>query len=556
MPNVGMELYRQKQSKIAGLRQDRLPWWEHWRELADYYLPRRYRWLLSAQENTRIKGKNPYILDPTGTHAARILASGMMNGITSPSRPWFKLRIAGFDFETDYAARVWLDEVTRRMQLVLSESNFYNALAVMYLDLSVFGTSSMLIYDDLDKVIHCYVPALGEYYLAQDPRMRVNTFARQFTYQVHQCVDEFGIENVSETVAQLYRQKGANWHKSVTVNHLIEPNVGPAGVQLPKSFQYREYYWENAGPTEDGKMLAVKGYNELPLIAPRWELFANDSYGSSPAMDALADVVQLQHETKKKGQGLDKLVSPPIIADIQLEHKPTAFMANGITFVANSANVGAKAVYTVNPPLAEMTADIREVQARIRQAFHNDLFQMISQLETVRSATEIDARREEKLVLLGPVLERFENEALDPALNRVFNVMMRRGLLPEIPPELEGAEIEIQYVSILSSAQSAVGTIPTERWLQLIGQTAAVYPGALDLPDFDGLLRDYARDVGVPQKNVRSTDAIQSLREKRMQEEQNQQMLDAAQPLTESAKNLSQADVGGGANALQRIIGG
>src|SRR5688572_32810881 len=110
-------------------------------------MPKRYVWLQSEQEARVRSAKNPYILDSTGTTAARILASGMMNGITSPSRPWFRGRIAGFEHEGD-AIAIWADEVVRRMLTVMSESNFYNGMAVLYLDLVIFGSGAMLIYED------------------------------------------------------------------------------------------------------------------------------------------------------------------------------------------------------------------------------------------------------------------------------------------------------------------------------------------------------------------------------------------------------------------------
>jgi hypothetical protein len=124
---------------------------------------------------------------------------------------------------------------------------------------------------------------------------------------------------------------------------------------------------------------------------------------------------------------------------------------------------------------------------------------MISQLDTVRSATEIDARREEKLVLLGPVVERLGND-LDKAINRVYGIMDRAKLLPPPPPSISGAQLEIQYISILSTAQTAAGVAPTERFLQVIGGIAPIYQPILDLPDFEQIMRNYGRSVGTSQR--------------------------------------------------------
>ena len=535
---------------LEKLRLDRYPYWTLWREVADFFLPKRYVWLQSDKERRARQAKNPYILDSTGTRAARILASGMMNGITRPSAPWFTLSVPGYD-DDGGPIQQWADEVTRRMMVIMAESNFYNSMAVLYLDLVIFGSASVLIYEDHETVIRCYNPALGEFYFAQDYRLTVNTFAREFKQTVHQIVSRWGIDNVSPTISNAWKSGGARLLEEFDICHLIEPNNdGKAAV--PSSFEYRETYWEKSCTMN--LVLEQRGFHELPGIFPRWELTANDAYGTSPAMDALPDVIQLQQETKRKAQGLDKMINPPIVADVQLQHRPTALLPNGITYIAGANNVGAKPLYEVRPPLGEMTADIQEVQQRIQLTFHNDLFQMISQLETVRSATEIAARQEEKLVLLGSVLERFENEALDPAINRIFSIMNRSGLLPEAPPEIADQELAIQYVSILSTAQRAVAAIPTERWLQVIGSISAVAPQVLNVPNFEELVRNYGLAIGVQARDMHTREEIEQISQEQAQQLQQQQQLAAGQGLVEGAKTLSETDVGGGANALQQVL--
>lgn len=538
------------QGIIAELKSDRQSFWTLWREIANYFLPKRYVWLQSDKEARIKNAKNPYILDSTGTTAARILASGMMNGITSPSRPWFKLKIAGFEHEGD-AAAVWADEIVRRMLFVMSMSNFYNGMAVLYLDLVIFGSAAMLIYEDDETVIRCYNPALGEFYLGVSHRLSVDTFAREFKQSVKQLESQFGRENMSATLQAKYDQGGSHCLHLTDVTHLIEPNYKDSGV--PSKFQYVETYWESSAIAQ-GQVLAQRGFNELPGIFPRWELTANDAYGTSPAMDALPDTIQLQHETKRKAQGLDKMINPPIVADIQLEHRPTALMPNGITFVAGNNNVGAKPLYQITAPIQEMSEDIREIQLRIRETFHNNLFNMISQLDTVRSAAEIDARREEKLVMLGSVLERFESEALRPAINRIYSIMLRNKMLPEPPDEIQDAEIEIEYVSILSTAQSAVAAAPVERWVGLVGNLAAVAPEVLQVPSWTELVRNYGTAIGVQARDMKSREDVAQAEQEEKEKLAAQEAAVAGKELVEGAQTLSQTDVGGGANALQQLL--
>lgn len=555
MPKIPIEEYNKKVALVASLDRERMPFWQYWRDLADYLLPSRYVWLQTGSEQ-RLSRRNSMILDSTGTVAARVLASGMMNGITSPSRPWFKLRIKGISMEDYPVLAEWTDEVTRIILQSMAETNFYNAMGLMYLDLSVFGTANTIIYESVDKPYHCYNSALGEFYLMQDAEHKVNGMARKFQYTVRQLVTEFGVENCSDRVKTAWAAGGARLNEQISVIHLIEPNDGSGEYRtVGRQFRYRECYWEEGGGNP-GMLLRERGYFEYPAISPRWELTANDVYGTAPGMDALPDVIQLQHETKKKAQGLDKLVSPPLLADVMLEHRPMALLPNGVTFVPRlTDNAGARPLYTVNPPLGEMSQDIAQVQARIREIFHNDLFTMISQLETVRSATEIDARREEKLILLGPVLERFENEALDPAIKRIFSIHQRRGDFPEFPPGFDNVKLEIQYVSILSAAQSAVGTAPTERLLQLIGNVAGIWPEAKLIPDIPELLNEYALDIGVRQRNLRPREEVKQTIQAMNEQSSQENALAGATQGAEAAKLLSETDVGGGANALQKLLG-
>lgn len=545
---------RKTKSLFGALETARLPWWVTWREIADYYMPKRYNWLLSDQERAKRLSKNGNIIDGTGTNAGKVLAAGMMNGITSPTRPWFKLRLADFEENAGSSARRWLDEVERRLLLIMAESNFYNALAVMYLDLVFFGTAAVLIYEDRESVIRCYNNALGEFFLGQSSRQQVNVFAREITRTVRQTVEEWGIENVSDRTKIAYRAGNARLTENLNICHIIEPNDDKR-YGLPKHFTYREVYYEKASQSTS-EVLSVKGYYELPGIFPRWEITGNDDYGTGPGLDALGDVIQLQHESKRKAQSLDYMVRPPMVLDVELQRRGTALIPGGQTFVKSSSNVGAKPAYQVNPPIQELTQDLMQIQSRIRETFHNDLFKMISQLETVRTATEIDARKEEKLIMLGPVLDRFKTEALDPGVNRIFNIAQRAGLLPSPPPEYANAKIEINYISILATAQSAVGVIPTERFVQFIGSVAGVYPNALHVPDWDSLLRDYGRDLGVKAKHINPAEKTAQLNAEAAKAAQAQELAASVEPAAGAAKLLSETDVGGGANALQMMLGG
>lgn len=560
MKTITMDRLRQVQQSVAANDADYANWRPHHQEVARYILPRRYSWLYSnsltmgtlfkSQQATR---RNEFILDGTATQAVMILAAGMMNGITSPARPWFRLGFKGFKIdELDITARRWLDEAARRMQVVMNESNFYNCMATLYLDLTAFGTAGALFYEDFNDVIRCYNMACGEYRLAQDDRRVVSTVSRIFDMTLAQIVSRWGVGNLPQPLLDKYTKGGAELQNPYTVCHLVEPNDDRPG-KLPSQFAYREYYWLKSENT--GNMLEISGYHEMPGIFPRWLIMGNDTYGTSPSMDALPDIIQLQHETKRKAQSLDYMIQPPMIADIALQNQNSPFLPRSITYVASSSTVGAHPAYQINPPIAEITADIREVQVRIKNFYHNDLFQMISQLDTVRTAAEIDGRREEKLTMLGPVYQRFENEALSPAIQRIFNIMQRQQLLDKFPAQYAGAKIDVQYVSVLADAQRAVGTTSIERFLQVLGQLVPAVPAVGKIPDYDGLIRDYANRLNVPASGIKSKEQVAAEADAEAKQLALQQNALVGEQLTKAGANLSQTDVGGGQNALQAALG-
>ncbi|MGH8505672.1 MAG: portal protein, partial [Stenotrophobium sp.] len=433
---------------LIGLKTDRFSWWTHWREIADYIIPRRYKWLITPNQGNRGSAINQRIIDNTGTIALRVLSAGMMSGITSPGRPWFKLATNSDELNDNSNVKLWLSECERRMETVFAESNFYTSLATVYNDLGAFGTGVMIIYQDYDDVIRCFNTCAGEYFLQNDDRQDVSVMGREFVLTVKQVAQQFGLDNCSPTVRGAVETGGAALTREIIIGHLIEPNddlvPGAPGV---KGMPWREVYWERG--TGGNMLLRVRGFHEKPFIAPRWDIVGNDAYGRSPGMDALGDIKMLQVEQKRKAQAIDKHVNPPMVADVSLKNEPASMLPGGVTYVNGTAGgIGFKPIYQIAPDFSGLVEDIKELQQRIKNTFFNDLFMMISQLDTVRTATEIDARKEEKLIQLGPVLERFENEALDPAINCVFDIMLRGGLLPPVPQELSEQRIKVEYISM------------------------------------------------------------------------------------------------------------
>lgn len=453
------ELRRHCERRLNALDRERATWFAHWRELSDFIMPRRGSFLGRRTRSSERGGKlNPKLLDATAMLAARTLASGLMAGLTSPARPWFTLGLGSPALSAVPEVRAWLDDVAARMFRTIARSNLYNALAIAYEELAVFGTASVLVVEDSRDVVRAYPLSAGEYWLAASDRLTVNTLYRSLAMTSFQLVERFGRDAVSTVVRERYDR--GEWDHEVEVVHCIEPNpdampnsgFGRFREQMP----FRSVWYERAGTDGEGRLLDLGGFEEFPALCPRWHLSGNDVYGRSPGMDALPDSKSLQLMQLRFAETLDKMVNPPMVASPQLRGQPAASTPAAITYVADTEGVGFRPAYQIKPPLAEFSAAIAARQQAVQRAFHADLFLMATELKDVRSATEIAERRAEKLVMLGPVLERLHDDLLEPLVGRVFQIMGRAGHIPPPPfAELDGLRLQPEYVSPMSSLQGA-----------------------------------------------------------------------------------------------------
>lgn len=566
-----LALHRYSVGRLMGLRVNRYSWWVHWRELADYFLPRRYKWLITPNQMARGAPINQHILDSSGCIYAQRLSAGLVSGKSSPTSPWFRLKIGRIDSTKTSPVSLWLAECERLLYLIFSESNFYNSIAILYHDLVIFGTGVMLIYEDFHSVINCINPCLGEYYVDIDGQYRPVVFYREFTWTVSAVVSEFGYENCDASIQQLWDDPGgANLTREVIVAHSIEPNNDGRAREFDFSedYTYREAYWiwggstsPQGGANSPPTFLRRSGYYERMAIIGRWDLVSNDPYGRSPGMDGLPDQKQVQLETRRKAQAIDKMVNPPLVADVQLKNQPANLTPGGITYVSGftqGGKPGFASVYETKFPVQEITADLEMVKSRMSQVFFNDILRVASQYETRSNVTAVewDLRKSESLVMLGPVLERIDDEILKPVLERVFAVANRAGILPPPPAEIQGQMMNIEFVSMLAQAQKATASAGIERLFQLAGGLVGVDPSVMDNIDVDEALDEYSSLLNNSPKIIRSPEALAQIRQQRAQANQQAQQAQIAQQLSVGAKNLSQTNVGGGTNALQAMLGG
>jgi hypothetical protein len=204
--------------------------------------------------------------------------------------------------------------------------------------------------------------------------------------------------------------------------------------------------------------------------------------------------------------------------------------------------------------------DMAETRDRIRRAFYEDLFLMLAMSEySARggapiTAREVEERHEEKLLALGPVLERLNDELLDRLVDRIFSVMLAAGAIPEPPEELQGMALTVEYVSILAQAQKLIGVVGHDRFLQSTLGLAEVFPEVRHKVVIFQAVDDYADMLGVNPKLVRTNEDAEARAAEEQQAAASAQAAEQAKSTAQAAQALGQTPVDGGGSALDAML--
>lgn len=548
--------------RYSRLDADRSSWITHWSDVGRHILPRVARFF-STDRNRGGRERYGSILDNTATRAARVLSAGLMAGMTSPARPWFRLTTQDPALRDIHSVQVWLDMVKDRMQAVFGRSNVYRSLQQTYDELGVFGTSAMLVLSDRETVIRIYPLTVGEYCLQQDYQGRIVSVYREYERTVGEVVKEFGYDNCSNRVQQQFDRR--EHESTVKILHVIEPRADQE--RFPNSKRADHMPWASIHMELDGEtdtILRESGFRRMRVLAPRWQVHGGDVYGVSPGMEALGDIRQLQQEQLRKSQAIDYKVRPPLQVPQSVKDRERDSLPGGVSlyepggtlpFDQTTPHGGIRSAFQVDLQLDHLLVDIQDVRMRIKQSFFEDLFLMLSHADNGRmTATEVLERQEEKLLMIGPVVERMTNELLEPLIDITFQEMLEVGALPPPPEELLGHELSVEFVSILAQAQRAVGVTSVQRFVSDALSVSEARPDVLDNINFDEWLRRTAHMRGVEASMLVDEASVLELRQARARAQAAQEQTVMAREQASTVKDLAQSPVNEG-NALAELFG-
>jgi hypothetical protein len=482
-----------------------------------------------------------------------VLSAGIQSGVTSKARQWFVLGYPDPEIDSYRPVREWYEEVQKVLEGLFRRTNFYSASLHTYEEMAAFGQGAMAILEHPDTVFFCRCFTAGTYWMGTDQYGDVDTFFYREIMTARQMDQKYG-DSLPDAIRSEVDSGKLEERHVVVVGIFRHPEV----YGLPKD-EYRPvtsvHFLEN-GARDSGSesFLKVSGYRMWPLMTPRWDVIDADVYGTAPMQDVIADTKTLQAMEADILKGAAKIISPPMRA-------PSSMRRSGVNTSPGALNFVDSLQSDAIVPLYQAPLDIGAVQMKenmlindIKEGLYNSLFlALLMQDNPQMTAREVAERHEEKLLMLGPVLERIHGEYLDPVIQRVFQIAWDKGLIPE-PPEELGPDVPttIEYISILSQAQKAIGVNRLEQSIQFIGTLMAALPEARHMIKPYDIVKTYNEMIGTPTKLFASEDEYSAAVQQEQQQTQMAQAAPVAESMANAAKTIGDADM---AN-VQQLLGG
>lgn len=534
-----------------------------WQLLSQYNLPQQSN-INTQKLPGNITSWTQEIYETTAIQSAQVLAAGQRNWLTPSSEPWgaFEppeyLTVEGKEQDKDEAAQ-WLANATDIAMRELARSNFYAMVNIDYTTISVFATGMLFVEEGRKTALNFRQFKPWDITIEEDCEGIVDTVRREFPLTTRQAVQQFGIDKVGKKIAEAYGS-GKDMAKKWRFLHACFPRDDSQrlpdrkdGPNKPIASVYIAM--------DECICIEVSGYDENPYLCSRFQSWGADTpWGYGPAYLTLPDARQLNYVSQYRDALAELKAYPRLLYPDNLEGD-VDLRAGGVTVFDASVNNGAPREWMpVGDDKAAEENMVRHADA-IKNAFYVPMFQLLANLADKKmTAYEISQRLAEKLELFTPVFDRRVTEFLNPLLKRVFGILYRMGKFGQAPQGLmistDGGKTqhlampEIAITSRISLALKALKNQGIESTLQTIMPLAQMRPDVLDNLELDTMVRDLARNNGVPPDVLTKLKKMAAFRQQQAQHQAQQQAAMMAQQLAGTAKDLGKAPP-----QLQQAIG-
>lgn len=289
---------------------------------------------------------------------------------------------------------------------------------------------------------------------------------------------------------------------------------------------------------DDKIVLEESGYDSFPYAVPRFAVRPGEFYGYGPAHLSLPDVRMLNQIMEAVIDGTEKIIDPAIMVPLRVFPKAID-RRRGRSNYFQASQLGMQNAGDAIRPL--VTAGdigigvelIREVRRSVDFAFYVDWMRLRE--SGSMTATEVNDRRDMRLRGMAQITARVERDLMGPISDRTFEINDQERFFGDPPDSLRGLTLNWGYTGPMALAQlqsqrEAVGLVLAARQ-----QIAATDPEAAKIVEIEEAFRVLGDSVGLPPAVLATREKMAAIRE--AQEEAQERAL-AAQETEQQARAL------------------
>lgn len=484
-------------------------WESLWQQAYDFALPQRGGFTRATMDGGR---KTDQIFDATAADAVDQLSASLLGNLTPPWTNWFGLK-PGPDLsaaESEALAPI-LEQAAKTIQSHFDRSNFSVEVHQCYLDLVTGGTASLYFEETEPGSFSAFrfnaVP-LSDIVLEEGESGMLDASFRTSKMTLAQLSGRFGVNNLPQDIVD----QGL---KDTQQRFNVLEGVMPDGLV----FRYTALLMEGG---DQGLLLKTQMLQQSPFINFRWLKSPGEIYGRSPVIKALPDI----KTANKVVELILKNASISVTGIWQADDDGILNPAN-ISLVPGTIipkAVGSRGLQPLEMPARFDVSQLvlEDLRDRIRHALLADRLPVVGQ--RTMTATEVLERSAQMAMVLGATYGRLQNELLTPLVVRAFNILRRRGEVPDV--RLDGRMVELDYRSPLARAQGQRNVQNTLSWIQSVLAMGGEASAAINFP---AAARFLGEAMGVPSDLIRNEQALQELltTQPTGQEEQNAETVEA-----------------------------
>jgi len=292
----------------------------------------------------------------------------------------------------------------------------------------------------------------------------------------------------------------------------------------------------------DKTIVKSGGFYEQPYVVVRFTTVPGETYGRSPAHALLPEIKMYDRMRRTFIESAERAHNPPWWMTSESVIGQPITSPGAIIYGHPMSQKPEPLTTGVNSQLnAEMLSQQAEI---IERGFFNDLFDVLAHYRNM-TATEVEARMEEKMVLLSPAINGQKGELTDPVIERAGKLLIRHGMLARKP---EGLKTEIIYTGRLAMAMSTMQSNALGSVMAKWSPYMEVHP-IFDNVDMDKAFKHDARAHGVPETLLIDRNAVEAARNSRQAMEQAPQGAEIMESASKAYKNIH--DAGG----IESLVG-